>query len=124
SKIYEFYTMLENEEELISLLMNYQDGINVTIGNENQLDAIKHFRLITSPYKLGTNQIGTIALIGPTRMEYRKVITLLQSISNELTDLMLDVYGLIDHKIMLKFNVGLKKMEELFYGRRERYRSL
>ncbi|HLR23946.1 MAG TPA: heat-inducible transcriptional repressor HrcA [Pseudogracilibacillus sp.] len=88
SKIYEFYTMLENEEELISLLMNYQDGINVTIGNENQIDAIKHFSLITSPYKLGTNQIGTIALIGPTRMEYRKVITLLQSLSNEMTDLL------------------------------------
>src|SRR5699024_5398668 len=113
-----------NEEELISLLMNYQDGINVTIGNENQIDAIKHFSLITSPYKLGTNQIGTIALIGPTRMEYRKVITMLQPLSNEITDSLRDVYGLIYHKIMLKFNVALKKMEELFYGRRERYRSL
>lgn len=88
SKIYEFYSMLDKEEELISLLTNYQDGINVTIGNENKMDAIKHFSLITSPYKLGTNQIGTIALIGPTRMEYRKVITLLQSLSNEMNDLL------------------------------------
>ena len=33
------------------------------------------------------NQLGTIALLGPTRMEYRKVITLLKALSNEMTDL-------------------------------------
>lgn len=86
SKIYDFYTMLESERELINLLANYQRELKVTIGNENKIDAIKHFSLITSPYKLGNNQIGTIALLGPTRMEYRKVITLLQALSNEMNE--------------------------------------
>ena len=88
SKIYEFYTMLEDEEELIKLLASNQDGIKVTIGNENEMEAIKHFSLITSSYRLGENQFGTIALLGPTRMEYRKVITLLQALSSEMTDLL------------------------------------
>jgi heat-inducible transcriptional repressor len=87
SKIYEFYTMLEDEAEMIKLLANHPDGIQVTIGNENKVEAIKHFSLITTSYRLGDSQLGTIALLGPTRMEYRKVITLLQSLSNEMAGL-------------------------------------
>lgn len=85
-KIYQFYTMLEDEEEMIKLLANHHDGIQVTIGHENKMDAIKHFSLITTSFKMDGNQLGTIALIGPTRMEYRKVLTLLQSLSNEMSD--------------------------------------
>lgn len=87
-KIYDFYTMLEDESELVKLLAEYDDGLNVTIGNENKLDAIKDFSLITSNFKIGMNQLGTIALLGPTRMEYRKVITLLKALSNEMTELL------------------------------------
>jgi len=87
-KIYEFYTMLENEGEMIKLLGNQHKGIHVSIGQENKVEAIKDFSLITSTYSIGTNQLGTIALLGPTRMKYRKVISLLQSVSNEMTDLL------------------------------------
>jgi len=87
-KIYEFYTMLENETEIIKLLGNTHQGIHVSIGSENKVDAIKDFSLITSTYSLGSNQLGTIALLGPTRMKYGKVISLLQSISNEMSELL------------------------------------
>ncbi len=49
-KIYDFYTMLEDESEIVKLLAEYDDGLNVTIGNENKLDAIKDFSLITSNF--------------------------------------------------------------------------
>lgn len=91
-KIYDFYTMLENEAEVIKLLASKDGGIQVSIGNENEVEAIKNFSLITSSFKLGSNQLGTIALLGPTRMEYRKVITLLQSLSNEMTDILYVTY--------------------------------
>jgi len=87
-KIYEFYTMLENEAEIIKLLTEKHEGIHVSIGHENEIEAIKDFSLITSTYSLGSNQLGTIALLGPTRMKYKKVISLLQSFSNELTGLL------------------------------------
>lgn len=87
NQIYDVYTMLENEEEMIQLLSTSIDGLKVTIGKENQIDAIKQFSLITTPYKVSDNQIGTIALLGPTRMEYRKVLSLLQALANEITSL-------------------------------------
>ncbi|MBP1968717.1 heat-inducible transcriptional repressor [Virgibacillus natechei] len=85
-KIRSFYSMIEKEDEVASLLKHTNNGINVTIGNENQLDAIKDFSLITTAYQSGDGQMGTIALLGPTRMEYRRVISLLNSLSNEMTD--------------------------------------
>src|SRR5690625_4592927 len=88
AKIYDFYTFLEEEDEIISLLTGIQDGLQVRIGNENKLDAVKHLSLITSTNHLSNDQLGTTALRGPTRMEYRKVISLLQTLSNELTELL------------------------------------
>ncbi|MFD2046116.1 heat-inducible transcriptional repressor HrcA [Ornithinibacillus salinisoli] len=85
-KIRSFYSMMENESEVVNLLKNPQHGIQVSIGHENKLDAIKDFSLITASYHLGDDQMGTIALLGPTRMEYRKVITLLNALSNEMTE--------------------------------------
>ncbi|GGA68772.1 heat-inducible transcriptional repressor HrcA [Ornithinibacillus halotolerans] len=86
NKVRSFYQMMENEDQVVNLLKTPQHGIRVSIGNENKLDEIKDFSLITASYQLGNEQKGTIALLGPTRMEYRKVITLLNSLSNEMTD--------------------------------------
>lgn len=85
-KIRSFFTMMDKEEEIISLLKHTDHGINVSIGKENEVDAIKDFSLITSSYQLGDGQLGTIALLGPMRMEYKKVISLLNIVSNEMTD--------------------------------------
>lgn len=91
-KIYSFYSMMENEDEIASLLRNTKEGIKVTIGNENKIEAIKDFSLITTSYRLNHNQFGTIALLGPTRMEYRRVINLLRSLSNEMTNTFYTLY--------------------------------
>lgn len=87
-KVYGFYNLMENEDALIELLKDSRTGVTVTIGEENENEAIKHFSLITSAYTLGLDQLGTIALLGPTRMEYRKVITLLKGLSSEMSQLL------------------------------------
>jgi len=87
-KIQSFYAMMEKKEEIAKLLKSENDHLKVTIGQENEIDAIKDFTLITAPYNLEENQVGTIALLGPTRMEYRKVITLLKALSNEMTEVL------------------------------------
>ena len=86
NKIHSFYSMMENEDEIAKLLKDQQEGIKVTIGNENKIEAIKDFSLITTSYEFDGNQIGTIALLGPTRMEYKKVIKLLSALSNEMSE--------------------------------------
>ena len=84
-KIRSFYTMIEKEEVVADLLKNAQSGIKVSIGTENDVDEIKDLSLITASYHAGKKQMGTIALLGPTRMEYQKVISLLKGLSNEMT---------------------------------------
>ncbi|WP_106497097.1 heat-inducible transcriptional repressor HrcA [Lentibacillus sp. Marseille-P4043] len=85
-KVRSFYTMMEKEEEIANLLKSKTDGIKVTIGHENKVEAIKDLSLITATYHLGDEQMGTIALLGPTRMEYKKVIALLNVLSTEMTE--------------------------------------
>lgn len=86
NKIHSFYSMMEREEEVANLIKRNTNGIRVTIGNENKEKAIKDFSLITASYELGGNQKGTIALLGPTRMKYRKGISLLNALSNEMSN--------------------------------------
>jgi len=85
-KIRSFYSMIEKQDVIANLLKNAKDGIKVSIGTENEVDEIKDFSLITASYRLGEEQMGTIALLGPTRMEYRRVISLLKGLSNEMTE--------------------------------------
>lgn len=87
-KAYDFFNMMENEAEIINLLQAKNNGLKVTIGNENKIEAMKNFSIITSTYTSEYGKSGTIALLGPTRMEYRKVISLLKGVSNEMSHLL------------------------------------
>ncbi|TMN21008.1 heat-inducible transcriptional repressor HrcA [Lentibacillus cibarius] len=87
-KVRSLYAMIEKEDELANLLKSDTDGISVSIGHENKADAIKECSLITATYELNEEQMGTIALLGPTRMEYKRVIALLNALSNEMSDVL------------------------------------
>ncbi|MFC0522552.1 heat-inducible transcriptional repressor HrcA [Pontibacillus salicampi] len=84
-KVRNLYSMIEEEVEIAQLLRNDTEDIKVTIGRENEVNAMKDCSLITASYSLGEEQMGTIALIGPTRMEYSKVISLLNVLSSNMT---------------------------------------
>ncbi|TFJ94067.1 heat-inducible transcriptional repressor HrcA [Lentibacillus salicampi] len=87
-KVRSFYSMIEKEDEIANLLKGAADGIKVSIGHENEVDAIKECSLITATYEMNEEQMGTIALLGPTRMEYKKVIALLDTLSTEMSDVL------------------------------------
>src|SRR5699024_10577285 len=85
-KVRSFYELMDREDEIANLLKTHTEGIQVMIGSENEVDEIKDFSLITASYQLGNSQLGTIALLGTTRMEYMRVINLLHSLSSEMTE--------------------------------------
>ncbi|WP_163537799.1 heat-inducible transcriptional repressor HrcA [Gracilibacillus sp. YIM 98692] len=85
-KIQALYSVMEQEEEMANILRTSGEGIKVSIGQENQLDEMQDCSLITATYSLGEKQMGTIALLGPTRMEYSRVISLLNVLSKRLTN--------------------------------------
>lgn len=62
------------------------DEINVYIGDENIDKALKDFSIITFKKKKKGRDLGTIAIIGPTRMDYSKVISAMKYISKKLSE--------------------------------------
>lgn len=73
----EFLSMLDEKHNLSKFLTDSLEisGISVKIGTENDLEGIHDCSLITANYNLGDMFIGAIGIIGPTRMEYPRVIS-------------------------------------------------
>jgi heat-inducible transcriptional repressor len=85
NKIRSLLMMMEHEQELYSMLRDKHSGIQVRIGRENGSSAMEDCSLITATYSIGEEQLGTIAILGPTRMHYSRVISLLQLFTGQLT---------------------------------------
>ncbi|MBM7554712.1 heat-inducible transcriptional repressor HrcA [Thalassobacillus pellis] len=85
-KVRSLYSMMEKENEIAHLLRSTHPGLKVRIGHENEVDAMQDCSLITASYVLGDDQVGTIALLGPTRMEYNRVIQLMHVLSGQMTE--------------------------------------
>ena len=62
-------------------------GIQVYIGNETPIQAMKDCSVVTATYELGEGMRGTIGIIGPKRMDYDKVIGALKTITHQLDEL-------------------------------------
>lgn len=62
-------------------------GISITIGSEHQDERLKDFTVVTAEYHAG-QLAGVIGVIGPTRMPYQKVISLVNHTSQLLSDLL------------------------------------
>jgi heat-inducible transcriptional repressor len=85
-KIRSLLSMMDEEDSIASFIKPSPKGINVVIGHENEHEAMTDCSVITATYRLGDEHMGTIALLGPTRMNYAKVITLLNEFSNQMTN--------------------------------------
>lgn len=92
TKIRSLLTMIDHEEWIYNLIRNDSAGIHVKIGSENKNSAMDNCSLITATYSVGVENLGTIAILGPTRMEYSRVISLLQFLSRDLTMVLTKLY--------------------------------
>lgn len=89
AKIKRILRVLEEEALLSNLLEEASaDGLKVIIGQENTLEEIQECSLITATYQVGDKTVGTIGLLGPTRMDYSKVIALVEHITQHLNILL------------------------------------
>lgn len=82
NKIREIVNKLE-DKDIISSIEEANNGVNVYIGDESKIDS--DVTVIKTRYKANGEE-GTIAIIGPKRMEYDKVITLLDYIKKNIED--------------------------------------
>lgn len=61
------------------------DSIFVSIGQENPIKEMKNCSIVSATYSVNGKPIGRIGVLGPTRMEYGKVISLLQFVTGVLS---------------------------------------
>ena len=87
--------LIEQQEALFDFLSpNLDNQILITIGSENNVDALKDCSVIRAHYSVDGVSLGTLALIGPKRMDYNRginsIIHLLQAFQTELRKNSLD----------------------------------
>jgi heat-inducible transcriptional repressor len=91
-KVRMILNMLEEDEMMHQILRTPSTGIQVKIGQENKLEAFDNCSLITASYSIAGKHMGTIGILGPTRMEYRRVIGVVDTLSKDLTKLLTNLY--------------------------------
>lgn len=81
-------SLLENGRVLSDFLQQAADeGLVITIGKENRIDAIMDCSLVTSSYKVGGIS-GAIGVIGPTRMPYSKLVSVVEYTARSITEVL------------------------------------
>ncbi|MCI6710558.1 MAG: heat-inducible transcriptional repressor HrcA [Anaerovoracaceae bacterium] len=79
-----FMNMVSRKQELTKLLMNRKSGVIVTIGNENDDDIMKDCSLITATYCVDGHCVGKLGVVGPTRMKYDEVTSVVEFLTQNL----------------------------------------
>ena len=80
-----FMSILDTKELMSDMLNSgFAEDINIYIGEENEKDELKDFSIVTFKHKVGNKDMGTIGIIGPKRMDYAKVISVMKYISKKL----------------------------------------
>lgn len=74
--------LTSREDEITRLIKSSGEGIGLKIGRENGYSCLQNATLITCPYQSGPDNAGTIAVIGPTKMDYSHILPLVKYISD------------------------------------------
>ena len=83
SKIKKIFDKLDNEEVLREIKEDMDNNIKVYIGNESNID--EDVTVIKTKFKNGADE-GTLAIVGPKRMDYERVVSLLEYLKNNIED--------------------------------------
>lgn len=78
-------SVLETREKVVSLLDHHGEmEVSVRIGPETGLEETRDCSIVTASYRLSDGRVNTIGLIGPTRMQYGKVLSVLSQVGRSL----------------------------------------
>ena len=88
-KASELINTFEDKSDLTSLVeetlsASGENGIQVYIGNETPVQAMKDCSVVTATYELGEGMRGTVGIIGPKRMDYDRVVNTLKDMMHQL----------------------------------------
>jgi heat-inducible transcriptional repressor len=79
-----FLEMVNKKKHFTDVLMNRENGVIITIGNENTEDILRDCSLITATYRINGKMVGKLGVIGPTRMKYDEVTSIIEYITDNI----------------------------------------
>ncbi len=83
AKARDFFSLVENKDQLTDVLVNRDHGLIITIGDENSED-MKDLSLITADYRIGGKLVGRLGVIGPTRMKYSEISSVIKYLTDNI----------------------------------------
>jgi heat-inducible transcriptional repressor len=94
SQLNELLEALERRVSLLGLLSRALDerDIYVRIGGENDMRALQSLSLVAGNYGLPQRNLGTVSVIGPTRMDYARAIVSVREAALQLSRFVEDIY--------------------------------
>lgn len=79
---------IEDKHRIIKLLdmLTDNDGVKVVIGSENPVTEMTNLSVVASTYREGDRQVGAVGIIGPTRMDYLRAITIVDATARYISE--------------------------------------
>ncbi|MBQ8313746.1 MAG: heat-inducible transcription repressor HrcA [Clostridia bacterium] len=86
-----FLSLMETRDKLASIIAQQGEmAFTVRIGPETGVPEMADCSIVTATYSTGNGQQGTIGVIGPTRMQYNRVLSILGTMGHQLSELFSD----------------------------------
>ncbi len=81
--------LIEDKDVIIHIMEksgdNSPDDVYISIGSENEMEMLQEYSFVSKEYKLGEIS-GSLGIIGPKRMEYSRVVAIVDYMAKVLTD--------------------------------------
>ncbi|GAA6237089.1 heat-inducible transcriptional repressor HrcA [Apilactobacillus micheneri] len=90
------YSLLNDTDDISQFINNSGKSISVKIGPEISNSLLKDYSVITGTYDVGEYGKGVVAVLGPTRMPYSRIIGIVESFRDELSKKLLNYYNKYD----------------------------
>lgn len=86
SKARTFMEVMNKREDLAKKISCRDDGVMITIGTENEDDQLNDCSLITATYHINGRLVGKLGVIGPTRMRYGEITSVIEYLTDNITN--------------------------------------
>ncbi len=95
SRVRQLFETFSRKARLVSILNQFigGQGVRVVIGQDSDVTSELDFSLVTTGYGVGAQQLGTVGIFGPSRMEYPRLIPLVHYLGESLSRIMAGTFA-------------------------------
>ena len=96
ARLKELFEAFEQKKDILHVMERclQADSTQIFIGHESGYDVLEDYSVITTPYQVAGDTVGVLGVIGPTRMQYERVIPLVDITSRLLSSALNKAKGL------------------------------